>query len=129
MVLNKMMMNFIQSLFPDQFSVDTNEYGVIFFNTNVGKGARKIQIDENMVTSIIGHAEPLVANECILVHSQPTTDLESYPTQDDIDMFTVIEAGLTNANIAIYNNVVISLQSGEWQCTSFKDAGVPGNFK
>jgi len=124
-----MMMNFINTLFPNGFSDTEDEYGVVYFFNNEGRGARKISISETMTTEIIDLASSLGANEAILFHSQPTTDLEQYPTQDDIDMFNTIQSKLSDDGIGIYNNVVMSKLNGTWVCTSFKDVGQAGNFQ
>jgi len=126
---NTMLMNFINVMFPNGFSDTEEEYAVVYFNNNEGRGSRKINISENMITEIIDHATTLNANEVILVHSQPAGDLDTYPGSSDIDMFNTIEAGLTARTIAIYNNTIISKFTGEWHCTSFKDVGQPANFK
>lgn len=126
---NPMLMNFVNVLFPNGFSNTEEEYGAIFFNNNEGKGARKINLTENMGTEIIDLASSLNANEVILVHSQPSANLSEYPVQNDVDLFETLEPQLTANHIAIYNNAIISKSSGDWECTSFKDVGQPGNFK
>jgi|GEM_PF-3975971 len=126
---NEQMMKFVNALFPQKFSDTEEEYGVVFFNNNMGKGSKKIALTPTMHNEIIDHATNLNANEVILIHSQPQGDLESYPVQEDIDLFNTIESQLSLNNINIYNNVVISKQSGTWQALSFKDVGQPGNFK
>lgn len=126
---NQMLMNFLNAMYPEGFSEAAEEYAVVFFNNNQGRGAKKITMNENMVSEILDHCSALDANEVILISSQPTGDLNSYPSQTDIEVFNTVEQGLTQNNIAIYNSAIISKLSGEWQCTSFKDCGQPGNFK
>jgi len=126
---NQMLMNFINVMFENSFSEVNEEYGVVFFKDNVGRGAKKIMLQDKMYNEILDYTNTLDANEVILIHSQPTTDISNYPSQDDIDMFIIIEKELTKFNIKIYNNAVISKVSGEWQCTSFKDVKQEGNFK
>lgn len=126
---NEMLMNFINVMFPNGFSDENEEYAVVFFRDNEGRGAKKINFSEDMVNEIIDQASTLNANEVILIHSQPTGDLNSYPVLDDINLFSTIETGLDENSIEMYNNVVLSKSTGQWQCTSFKDIGQPGNFK
>jgi len=126
---NEMLMKFINHLFPEGFSNTEEGYGVIYFKNNVGKGSKRIKLQQKMDIEIIEYAKLLDANEVILVHAQPNIDINTYPTTDDIQMFNIIEKQLTLNNISIYNNALIYRSNNEWKCTSFKDVGQSGNFK
>lgn len=126
---NEQMMKFVNALFPQGFSNTEEEYAVVFFNNNMGKGSKKIKLSTSMHNEIIDQTKTLGANEVILIHSQPEGDFTLYPTQEDVELFNTIESQLTLNNIEIFNNVLISKQSGAWQAITFKDVEQPGNFK
>lgn len=120
---NEMLHKFIDTLFPDGFALDVMEYGIIIFKSNIGIGtakigdnATRIGIDiepQQIVDTIIAKG----GNEVLLVHSQPDLDINTYPTEDDINLFALVKQKLDEMNIKVYNNAVISGSI----CTSFND--------